>query len=209
MTRKKISDKVLAERLRTKDNEEVIKAFEYQKIYSRVQRRRPTKDIDSFIRTATYPHFIRLLKFAKAVNIPDIEYYLRTMIRSKRSPTTWTTDKSYRIFLERMNSSTSALKSIGISATELQSMASKLSIPVSELVDFMTIEEVLQLVRQRRLSPWLILQSPSFKKKISTSDEGMQQTTTKIIDPTYWTIIMAQNTEAVLLARKVVKALGI
>jgi len=206
---KKISDKVLAERLRSKDQESVVKAFELQKIYNRILRRRSSKNADAFIKTATYPHFIRLVKFAKDVNIPDIEYYLRIMATSKRNPTTWTSDRSYRIFLEKMNSSVSAYNSISISARELQKLAEKLSMTVPELVEEMDIGEMLQMVRQRRLSPWLILQSPAFKMKVAQADEGMQQTTSKIIDPTYWTVIMSQNSDAIILARKVVESLGI
>lgn len=209
MPRNKISDKVLAARLQEKDDETVIKAFELQKSYSRMQRRRQTRTMDDFIRTANYPHFIRLIKFSKDVNLPDVEYYLKLMLSAKRSPTTWTSDRSYRVFLEKMNASTSAFRSIDISAKELQSLARKLSMSVSGLVDAMTIGDMLQMVRQRRLSPWLILQSSAFSLMIAQADEGMQQTATKIIDPTYWTVIMSQNSDAVLLARKVVKALGI
>ena len=210
MTRtKKISDEVLAKRIREKNNEEVIAAFEAHRTYNRLLHRRGCKNVDNFLQAASYPHFIKLVRFAKEVHLPDIEYYLKLMIASRRPPTTWCSDKSYRVFLQQMNSSTSAMKAIETSAHELQKMANKLDMSVKETVQLMEVPEILQLVRQRRLSPWLIFHSSVLKQKFTNLDEGMQKTATKVMDPNYWTVVMQQNGKAVLLAQKVNKELEI
>ena len=206
---KKISDKVIAQRIREKNNKETVAAFEAQQSYNRLKHRRGSKDVDNFLRTPTYPHFIRLIRFAKEVNLPDIEYYLKIMIASQRQPTTWCSDKSYRIFLQQMNSSIAATEAIRISAKELQDLSERLDLSVREMVELMEVPEILQLVRQRRLSPWIIFNSELLKKKFEDADEGMQKTASGIMDPNYWTVIMQQNGKAVLLAKKVNEALEI
>jgi hypothetical protein len=206
---KKISDKVIAQRIREKNNQETIAAFEAQKAYHRLRHHRGCKNVDNFLRTPSYPHFIRLIRFSKEVNLPDIEYYLKLMIASKRQPTTWCSDKSYRVFLQQINSSMAATDAIKMSAKELQDLSEKLDLSVREMVELMEVPEILQLVRQRRLSPWLIFNSDLLKKKFEALDEGMQKTATGIMDPNYWTVIMQQNGKAVLLAKKVNETLEI
>lgn len=208
-SKKKVSDKTIARRIREKNNQEVVAAWEAQKTYSKLMHRRSSKDVDSFIKTPTYPHFIKLIRFAKEVNLPDLSLYLKIMITSKRPATTWCHDKSYRIFLQQMNSSVSAIKSIEISARELQNLADKLDLPVRKMIELMQVTEILQLVRQRRLSPWLIFHSKTLKQKFAELDAGMQKTASGVMDPTYWTIVMQQNGKAVILAKKVNELLGI
>jgi len=77
------------------------------------------------------------------------------------------------------------------------------------MIELMQVTEILQLVRQRRLSPWLIFHSKILKQKFAELDAGMQKTASGVMDPTYWTIIMQQNGKAVILAKKVNELLGI
>jgi hypothetical protein len=207
--KRKISDKVIAKRIREKNNQETVAAFEAQEVYNRLRHRRGCKNVDNFLRAASYPHFIRLIRFAKEVNLPDLEYYLKLMIAARRQPTTWCSDKSYRIFLQQINSAMAASEAIKISAKELQDLAEKLDLSVREMMKLMEIPEVLQFVRQRRLSPWIIFNSALLREKFENLDEGMQKTATGIMDPNYWTVIMQQNGKAVLLAKKVNETLEI
>jgi len=108
-----------------------------------------------------------------------------------------------------MNSSIAATEAIRISAKELQDLSERLDLSVREMVELMEVPEILQLVRQRRLSPWIIFNSELLKKKFEDADEGMQKTASGIMDPNYWTVIMQQNGKAVLLAKKVNETLEI
>lgn len=204
-----VSDKTLAKRLREKNEADVLAAFELQKTYNRLVRRRGCKNPDTFIASVNYPYFIKLIRFARDVKMPDIELYLKVMIKNDVKPGGWTHDRSYRLFLQKMDSVDEAIHSISVSAKELQDLAEKLDIGTEELFRLMTISEILQMVRQRRLSPWLLMQSKAFKNKLISADANMQDVSAKLIDPTYWTITMNQNNRAVLLAKQVCKQLGI
>jgi hypothetical protein len=210
MPRKKsVSDTTLAKRIRETTEREVLAAFEAQKVYNREMHRRGAKDPDTFIKTTSFTHFINLIRFAHEVHLPDIELYIKTMVAAKRSPNTWSSDRSYRVFLQKMNTSTNASDAIRISAKELQDLADALETTVTELVRDMAVSEMLQLIRQRRISPWLVLNCRSFKKKIMESDVSEQDLISRVIDPDYWTIIMAQNRRAIQLAKQVCEILEI
>ena len=86
MPKKPVSDSTYAQRLRELNEVEVLAAFEAQKTYNRMMHRRGSKNLDSFVKTATYTHFIKLIRFAKEVNLPDIELYIKLMVSAKRNP---------------------------------------------------------------------------------------------------------------------------
>jgi len=209
MPRKPVSDSTYAQRLRESNEIEVLAAFEAQKSYNRMIHRRGSKDVDKFIKTATYTHFIKLIRFAKEVHLPDIELYIKLMVNSKRQPNTWCNDRSYRVFLQQMNTSTNATDAIRLSAQELQDIAEKLNVSVQEAVDLMTIQEMLQMVRQRRISPWIVLNSKAFIEKIFGADASDRDAVSKVIDPDYWTIVMAQNRKAIQFSKQVCSMLEI
>lgn len=209
MPKKTVSDATYAQRLRESNEYEVLAAFEAQKYYNRMMHRRGSTDIDKFVKTATYTHFVKLIRFSKEVHLPDLELYIKLMVDSKRSPNTWCTDRSYRVFLQKMNTSTNATDAIRLSAKELQDFSEKAELPVKEIVSLMAMPDVLQMIRQRRISPWIILNSRLFAQKISESDASQRDALSKIVDPDYWTIVMAQNRKAIKFAKDVCSALEI
>jgi len=208
MTRQ-ISQRVLAKRIRETAKEDVVAAFELQSSYSSILKRRGCKSEDSFLRSANFPHFVKLSRFGREVHIPNLSLYLKIMVAANRRPNTWTNDHSYRIFLETMNSQTAANEMIEISAKTIQSLAEKNEMRVPVYVLLMGVGEMLQLIRQRRLSPWIVLNSDLFKRKIQESTPEEKEVIAKLIDADYWTVIMKDNGSALALARRASEALEI
>ncbi len=208
MTRQ-ISKQVLAKRIRETAQEDVVAAFELQATYASIMKRRGCKSEDSFLRSASFPHFVKLCRFGREVHIPDLALYLKIMVAADRRPNTWISDRSYRIFLETMNSQTAATEMIEISAKTIQSLAEKNEMRVPAYVLLMGIGEMLQLMRQRRLSPWIILNSNLFKRKIQEATPEEKEIIAKLIDADYWTIAMRDNGSALSLARRASEALEI
>lgn len=206
---RQISQKVLAKRIRETAREDVVAAFELQSTYSSILKRRGCKSEDSFLRSANFPHFVKLIRFARETHVPDLPLYLKIMVASERRPNTWTSDHSYRIFLETMNSKAASIQMIDISAKTIQTLAGKNEMTSPVYVFLMDVNEMLQLVRQRRLSPWVILNSDLFKRKIQAATPEEKEVIARLIDPDYWVVAMKSDGAALLLARKVSGALEI
>ena len=202
MTRQ-ISKQVLAKRIRETAREDVVAAFELQATYASILKRRGCKSEDSFLRSASFPHFVKLIRFGRETHVPDLVLYLKIMVAAERRPNTWINDHSYRLFLEIMNSQAAAPDMIEISAKTIQALAEKNEMGVPAYVLLMGVGEMLQLMRQRRLSPWIILNSDLFKRKIQESTPEEKEVIARLIDADYWTITMRDNGSALSLARRV------
>lgn len=208
MTRQ-ISQKVLAKRIRETAKEDVVAAFELQSTYSSILKRRGCKSEDSFLRSAGFPHFVKLIRFARETHVPDLPLYLKIMVAAERRPNTWINDHSYRIFLETMNSQAASTEMIDISAKTIQALAEKNEMRVPVYVLLMDVGEMLQLIRQRRLSPWVVLNSDLFKRKIQGATPEEKEVIARLIDADYWVVTMKNDGTALFLARKVSEALEI
>ena len=64
-------------------------------------------------------------------------------------------------------------------------------------------------MRQRRLSPWIILNSNLFKRKIQEATPEEKEVIARLIDADYWVVTMKSDGTALFLARKVSEALEI
>ena len=186
---------VYAKRLREikKDEHTALSAFEIAKTYHQIRGYKQPADMASFAGTKNFPHYMRLAKMFKEVGVPDIELYLRAMIHFNKAHTTWTTNHSYKCFLEYMDDRIGAEEAVNESVGELQYYAAKLEMTIPDLINFMTLSEITTLVYQRKLSPWFVLNSKLIKSKVNKASEAEQTAFINAIDADDWQIRFAKR----------------
>jgi hypothetical protein len=165
--------------------------------------------IESFMTSKYYNSFIKFAKQVKRLNIPDVNIFIRLMRDKKIQPTLWCKDEVYTIYIEYMDHKLSPLEQAKITISTLFFYADKLNCDVSNIFSIFEPVDVMQLLQQRRLSPWLLLFSSKFKSMIRSASKDQQIVLQSIIRPVFWKKRFDRNPKYVNIMQRYVKELGI
>lgn len=207
----KVGTSCYALRLRDHKKNPIIaeQAFEIYKLFMRTNNRKGVGTIEKFIELVQYVHYHKFALFVKHVHIDDISMYLRAMRTNKRSPNLWSNNWSYCLYFEFLDKKKTPIDAIEDTISTLFDIAELADLSVAQLLIDISVPEVLLLMRQRRLSPWIMLHSTTFKNKLEKVDEVLQLEFIDMFDMDSWQVKFAKNPSAVALAKNLCGELGI
>ena len=164
----------------------------------------------SFLKSKYYQSFFRFAQRVKKLNIPDVNAFIMLMKEKDISPTIWTNDQVYAIYLEYLDRRASPISQAKITIDTLFKISEAAECDVSEIFDILEPNEVITLLRERRFSPWILLFSHKFKHLLihKASDE-QRIIMESIIRPQYWAGKFKKNPNDVELMKKYVDELDI
>lgn len=166
--------------------------------------------IKSFLHSKYYGAFMRFSKFVKDVRIPDPELYIRLMNELNIPPAMWTSDLIYVRFIEHMDKRVPAIKNAKITIETLFNIAEDNGVDIAEVFDVIDPNDVIQLLRQRKLSPWFLLRSSKFKNMLKTRMSRDQLIVLEtIIRPKVWAENLKNNGDGIKSIDAFVEALSL
>jgi len=149
--------------------------------------RRTVQTSSSFLHSKFYTSFIKFATFKQQAHLPDVDMFIWLMKDKDISPTIWTNDQVYVLYMEFMDRKASPVKHAEITINTLFDVSNEHDCDVSSIFDVLSPNEVIQLLRQRRLSPWILLNSSKFKQffihQLSAEERIVMES---IIRPPYW-----------------------
>lgn len=149
--------------------------------------RRSVPAPDSFIASRYFNTFIKFAKFVHRVNLPNVDGYIRLMSKRNISPTLWTHDQVYMLYLEHLEYNECPLMLAEVTIEKLYDLADENAVDISQVFDVVLPSEIIQLIRQRQLTPWILLKSPKFREFFMKKTTGQEQIIMEtIIKPTFW-----------------------
>jgi hypothetical protein len=164
----------------------------------------------AFLHSKYYGAFMRFAKFVKDARIPDPELYLRFMIKLDMQPVMFTNNQVYAAFIEEMDKNVPALTNAKITIDTLFNVADDIGCPVDQVFDMIEPNDLIKLLIQRKVSPWLLLRSPKFnrlyKDRMSIDQRMVLET---IIIPKIWARKLKENPQDVQQIEAFVKALDL
>jgi len=149
--------------------------------------RRLVPNSKAFLTSKYFNSFYRFAKFVKAAKIPDVDVFISLMKDRDISPTIWTNDQVYSLYLEYIDRKMTPLRHVEITINTLFDLADDKDVNIDDIFSIVTPNEIIQLLRQRKLSPWFLLNSAKFKEFFinkTTSEEKIVMES--IIRPKYW-----------------------
>lgn len=161
-------------------------AWRYYQAWMKAYRRMVPRQ-QSYLKSKYFRSFMRFAEYVKKMRIPDTEAFIWLMKEKDISPTIWTNDQVYTLYLEFMDRKVSPKRHAEITINTLFDEADERKINVADIFDNMTANELIMLMRRRQVSPWFLLNSKKFKAffiKSTTSEE--QIIMESIIRPQYW-----------------------
>lgn len=180
----------------------------YLKWMKAYRRGEPT--VEAFLTSKFYNAFMKFSRFTKRVNIPDVDAYIWLMSKDDISPMMWTMDEAYARYIENTDRKLGANQNAKITIDTLFDLKDEYGCEVEDIFNIVEPNVIIQLLRQRRLSPWILLKSQKFKQffkhSCSTEERMIMES---IIRPAYWAEKFEQHPDDVEQMKVYIEALSL
>ena len=168
--------------------------------------------IESFVESRYYLAFINFAHFCRKVDLVDIKKYIELMIAEDISPTIWRNDALYVKYLEHIDRKTSPTDQAHIMIECMYKLSESLECPVSDVFDKLTGHHIVELIRKRYFTPWLMLVSTRFKQRLAAivdEDSQVRGEIENLIVPSYWAKKFNEQPNMIQEMKLIAKELGI
>ena len=172
------------------------------------QKRKPPA-IETFVTSTYYTSFIKYAGWVNDTGIPDPLKYIDLMVERKIAPALWRRGEAYSVFLEFMDKRADPYDQASITVETIQALAEGMEVKPNQVFSKFTAAEVLELIQQRRLSPWLLFCLRSFKDWVNTLHEVDRTALMKGVGIDYWAMKLEKNPEVVKNLKEVAAGLDI
>ena len=149
-------------------------------------QRKLAPGISTFLTSRYYQTFMNFAKFVKKVSIPDVDIYIKMMIELDMTPMLWCHNDVYTRYIEYLDRRADPLDRAKTTIDTLFRIAEAADADVDEVFDIMTPGELIGLLQQRRLSPWLLIKCAKFWGMVQRCSPEETQIIESIIRPGYW-----------------------
>lgn len=184
-------------------------AHDFYQTWMRLQRR-AAPSASTFLTSKYFRTFINFVEFVKRVQLPLVDRFIWLMVQKDLPPFMWTSNDVYTIFLEYLDRKMSAMDSAMLSINTVIDYCDKHEIALSQAFETMPIQEVIHLLHTRKLSPWLLLLSKTFKAAfVNRTTDEQRIVLESLIRPSYWPAKFAENKEDVAQIKALVSEMGI
>lgn len=183
-------------------------AYGMYKHWLEKQRRKPPP-VEGFLTSSYYTSFIKFAEWCKETSIPDPQKYIELMVSEKISPALWRRNDAYQIYLEYVDKRSDPYEQVGVSVDTLLSISELMEVPPGEIFKSYTAGDILMLIQQRKLSPWLLFCSKKFKEWIGSLHEVDRSELMRSIGIEYWATKLEKAPEVVKQVKVIAEEMGI
>jgi hypothetical protein len=184
-------------------------ALNYYQLWMRNMKRLPPPAA-SFLTSKYFRTFITFTQFAKRVDLPRPDKFIWLMVQKEYPPTMWMNDDVYSIYIEFLDLGEQPVDQARRSIDTLITYTDKHEIDLSQVFIEMPMHDIIRMLHTRKLSPWLLLFSKTFKHAIVTRASDEQKIILEnLIRPDYWLLQFDKRPQEVATIKRLVVEMGI
>lgn len=124
--------------------------------------------VETFATSKFYGSFVKFAEYVARVHVPNVRHFIATMVEHGISPTLWSRDQTYALYLQWYDNAYSPESQVLESLELLQEYATDLKVSKHDVYSAIGVELLLKLIRQRKISGWFLFASPGFKRYLNT-----------------------------------------
>lgn len=163
----------------------------------------------SFLASKYFVTFIKFAKFVQKIQLPEPDMFIKLMVKRDLPPTLWTSDQVYAIYMEYLDKQLTPAQHAKITINTLFRLADAHEVGVGDVFKVIHCNEVIALIRERQLSPWILLFSKQFKELLISAAPEQRVILETIIRADHWIEKFKQQPEIVEQMKKYAKELDI
>lgn len=170
---------------------------------------RKVPDIETFTTSRYFNTFVKFADHVKHIQLASPETFIRLMKEKDISPMLWTRNECYSIYLEWYDRRSNPMDQAKITIDTLFKVADAADISTSDVFEAMHPREIMQFIRLRKLSPWILLCSKKFKDVVSHMDTTDRDELLNVIGYNYWAEKFEKNPHVVEQMKVIASEMGI
>jgi hypothetical protein len=183
-------------------------AFEFYREWMRMKKY-SQPSAAAFMESKFYRSFLNFAQLVQDANISKPERYMALMIEADILPILWCRDQCYSVYLDYMDKVSDPIEQVQDSINYLLDICEKEGYSLSNVFEKLGAQQVLSLVRQRRLTPWLLFCSPTFGSLLKTLDKHQLAAFNTVVNANYWQERFTEEKKVLDDIRHIVKELGL
>lgn len=170
---------------------------------------RKVPPIETFSTSRYFNTMVKFVEWSRKLKLPSSEQFIKLMVTRNMSPMLWCRDECYSLYLEWIDRTSDPLDQAAQTIDTLYKLADATELPIGEVFTFLNSREVMQLIRQRLLSPWLLLCSKAFKTFLTALDDTERDELLNLIGYSYWAEKFEANPKTVEQMKLLAGEMGI
>ena len=184
-------------------------AWSFYQDWMKFQRKR-VPDEKTFLKSNYHESFNRFAAHVKKLNLPNPHTFIKLMIQRDFPPTMWTRDETYAIYMEHLDRVISPVEHAHITTDTLLRLADIFECKEGDIFDQLGASDVIELIKERKVSPWLLLHSPKFMIFFRDKTNPEQKIVLEsLIRPKYWATQFQKKPNAVKMMKEIVKEMDL
>lgn len=160
-------------------------AWQFYHTWMRLKKR-AAPPADAFVASKYFRTFVNFVTFVKKVQLPLPDKFIWLMVKRDFPPTMWMSDAVYSIYLEFLDTKMPPVDQAKNSVKTLLEYSDMHHIDPEDIFATINPNELIQLIRLRKLSPWLLLFSRKFGQLFASLNEEQQSIIETLIKPEIW-----------------------
>jgi len=160
-------------------------AYSLYKCWLEKQRKKPPP-IETYAKSTFYTAFYKFASWVHELKIPDKEKYIELMIDNNISPINWRHGDAYQLYINHWDRKINPMKQVETSLDTLIGIQEKNDILLGDVFKQINPGEMIELLQQRKLSPWLLLCSVKFRDWYNNLHESDRLMLKAVISYDYW-----------------------
>lgn len=171
---------------------------------------RTISKLETFVDSKFFNAFVQFQEFVSIKGIPDKKMYMALMTELWLSPMLWRTDALYERYIATYDETKTPIQMVTITLRTLQRLSELLECDINGVFEYLLPSEVARLIYERRLSPWLLLLSPTFTHYLHMLKDPEQFILiSNLIDSDVWNQKFKKNKEDVKRIKEIIKELDL
>lgn len=152
--------------------------------------------------------FMKFVDFVRRTQLPDTNAFIELMVKQRIEPPLWTDDRAYAKYLEWVTRIMSTEKLIEVTVKTIFEIVDEGGVGTGDIFTIVAPNDIIQLLYQRRLSPWILLNSKKFTEFFRDNTNSEERVIMeRIINPEYWMKRFKAHPDDLKLAKDCVAAL--
>jgi hypothetical protein len=135
------------------------------------QRKFKEQSAAAFVDSRYYRAFLKFANFVVATGISKPQRFIQIMAEANITPDLWCRDACYKMYLDWIDKIEDPFEQVKSSIECLIDIASKEEVDYRTSFEHLGKQRILQLIVQRKLSPWFLLHSTKFQMMLKSMDK--------------------------------------
>lgn len=174
-----------------------------------IEQKRLPPSSEAFLGSKLFRTFINFANFVKKIQLPYPDKFIWYMVQKKYQPVIWINDEIYTEYLNWIDYTISPLDQAKSSVKTILKYVDKQDIELDQFFSHINPNELIQLIRERKLSPWLLLFSAKFAECFGGLSREQQLIMETLIKPDFWKDHKIKYKDDIVIIRTYIKELGI